>query len=74
MLAFLTQRTDAKNSENAIRNQFEHHLSETTTCLYSDPIKFKAVLLQEKQILAIVCCQTHESRMVVKGQSTMNKL
>ena len=43
----------------------------TTMCLSSDLIKFKAVFLQEKQSLANVCCQTHESRKVVKGQSTI---
>ena len=39
--------------------------------LSSDLIKFKALFRQEKHSLAIACCQTHESRKAINGQSTM---
>ena len=70
--AFRTQR--AKNSAkcNIIKKPVWatvvqcYQLSETTTCLSSDLIKFKSAFRQEKQSLAIVCCQTHESRKVAR--------
>ena len=66
-----------KTQKNAIRNQFEQHwfnvisYQKSPRVYRTNLIKFKAVLRQEKQSLAIVCYQTQESPKVDKGQSTI---
>ena len=66
-----------KTQKNATRNQFEQQwfnvisYQKPPRVYRTDLIKFKAVFRQEKQTLAIFCYQTHESRKVRKGQSTI---
>ena len=67
-----------KTQKNTIRNQFQQQWFSVIS--YQKPqhvyraisvIKFKAVFRQEKQSLGIFFYQTHESRKVVKGQSSL---